>query len=160
MLPPHSVLDTFSKKRKFYTLVVSAVICVLCYCHLWCYDAQCVIVICDVMQVCTCPCLHSKIRLRIWKIMYLWRRAGCECLCVLITRPLCGLAVKAIRGMPPTLFNRPVLFTNRSITRCLEHAGDRQIFDFTVSGAPGSTYPGRRHAAEALNGEAAKRPSN
>ena len=34
------------------------------------------------------------------------------------------------------------------------------IFDSTVSGAPGSTYQGRRHAAEALNGEAAKRPSN
>ena len=33
------------------------------------------------------------------------------------------------------------------------------IFDFAVSGAPGSTYQGRRHAAEALNGEAAKRPS-
>ena len=46
-----------------------------------------------------------------------------------------------------------------SITRCLGYAGDRQIFNFTVSGAPGSTYPGRRHAAEALNGEAAKRPS-
>ena len=76
------------------------------------------------------------------------------------TRPLCGLAVKALRGMPPTLFNRPVLFTNISITRCLEHAGDRQIIDFTVSGAPGSTYQGRRHAAEALYGEAAKRPSN
>ena len=76
------------------------------------------------------------------------------------TQPFCGLAVKALRGMPPTLFNRPVLFTNRSITRCLEHAGDRQIFDFTVSGAPGSTYQGRRHAAEALYGEAAKRPSN
>ena len=29
----------------------------------------------------------------------------------------------------------------------------------SVSGAPGSTYQGRRHAAEALNGEAAKRPS-
>ena len=82
------------------------------------------------------------------------------CVCVLVTRPLRGLAVKALRGMPPTLFNRPVLFTNRSITRCLEHAGDRQIFDFTVSGAPGSTYQGRRHAAEALYGEAAKRPSN
>ena len=80
--------------------------------------------------------------------------------CVLVTRPLRGLAVKALRGMPPTLFNRPVQFTNRSITRCLEHAGDRQIFDFTVSGAPGSTYQGRRHAAEALYGEAAKRPSN
>ena len=82
------------------------------------------------------------------------------CVCVLVTRPLRGLAVKALRGMPPTLFNRSVLFTNRSITRCLEHAGDRQIFDFTMSGAPGSTYQGRRHAAEALNGEAAKRPSN
>ena len=34
------------------------------------------------------------------------------------------------------------------------------IFDFTVSGPPGSTYQGRRHAAIALNGEAAKRPSN
>ena len=34
------------------------------------------------------------------------------------------------------------------------------IFDSTVSGAPGSTYQGRRHAAEALYGEAAKRPSN
>ena len=33
------------------------------------------------------------------------------------------------------------------------------LFDFTMSGAPGSTYQGRRHAAEALNGEAAKRPS-
>ena len=62
--------------------------------------------------------------------------------------------------MPPTLFYRTVLFTKRSITRCLEHAGDRQIFNFTVSGTPGSTYQGRRHAAEALNGEAAKRPSN
>ena len=61
--------------------------------------------------------------------------------------------------MPPTLFNRSVLFTNRSIARCLEHAGDRQIFDLTVSGAPGSTYQGRRHAAEALYGEAAKRLS-
>ena len=61
--------------------------------------------------------------------------------------------------MPPTLFYRTVLFTKRSITRCLGHAGDRQIFNFTVSGAPGSTYQGRRHAAEALNGEAAKRPS-
>ena len=60
--------------------------------------------------------------------------------CVLVTRPLRGLAVKALRGMPPTLFNRPVQFTNRSITRCLEHAGDRQIFDFTVSGASESTY--------------------
>ena len=95
----------------------------------------------------------------------------------LTTRPLRSLAVKALRGMPPTLFNSaasrprcksasrhvagpPVLFTNRSITRCLGHVGDRQIFNFTVSGAPGSTYPGRRHAAEALNGEAAKRPSN
>ena len=94
----------------------------------------------------------------------------------LTTRPLRSLAVKALRGMPPTLFNSaasrprcksasrhvagpPVLFTNRSITRCLGHVGDRQIFNFTVSGAPGSTYPGRRHAAEALNGEAAKRPS-
>ena len=28
--------------------------------------------------------------------------------CVLVTRPLCGLAVKALRGMPPTLLNRPV----------------------------------------------------
>ena len=28
--------------------------------------------------------------------------------CVLVTRPLRGLAVKALRGMPPTLFNRPV----------------------------------------------------
>ena len=28
-----------------------------------------------------------------------------------------------------------------------------------MSGAPGSTYQGRRHAAEALYGEAAKRPS-
>ena len=80
--------------------------------------------------------------------------------CVLVTRLLCGLAVKALRGMPPTLFNRPALFTNRSITRCLEHAGDQQLFDFTESGAPGSTYQGRRHAAEALYGEAAKRPSN
>ena len=94
----------------------------------------------------------------------------------LTTRPLRSLAVKALRGMPPTLFNSaasrprcksasrhvagpPVLFTNRSITWCLGHVGDRQIFNFTVSGAPGSTYPGRRHAAEALNGEAAKRPS-
>ena len=83
----------------------------------------------------------------------------------LTTRPLRSLAVKALRGMPPTLFNSaasrprcksasrhvagpPVLFTNRSITRCLGHVGDRQIFNFTVSGAPGSTYPGRRHAAE------------
>ena len=65
----------------------------------------------------------------------------------------------AARHMPPILFNRSVLFPNRSITRCLEHAGDRQIFDFTMSGAPGSTYQGRRHAAEALYGEAAKRPS-
>ena len=66
------------------------------------------------------------------------------------TRPLRGLAVKALRNMPPILFNRSVLFPNRSITRCLEHAGDRQIFDFTVFGAAGSTYQGRRHAAEAL----------
>ena len=36
---------------------------------------------------------------------------------------------------------------------------DRQIFDFTVSGAPGSTKQGRRHAAKRVNGEAAKRPS-
>ena len=68
--------------------------------------------------------------------------------------------VETLRGMPPTLYSRPALFTNRSISRYLEHAGDRQMFDFTVSGAPGSTYQCRRHAAEALNGEAAKRPSN
>ena len=37
---------------------------------------------------------------------------------------------------------------------------DRQIFDFTVSGAPGSTKQGRRHAAKRVNGEAAKRPNN
>ena len=80
--------------------------------------------------------------------------------CVLVTRPLRGLDVKALRGMPPTLFIRPVQFTNRSITRCLERAGDQQLFDFTESGAPGSTSQGRRHAAEALYGEAAKRPSN
>ena len=45
----------------------------------------------------------------------------------------------AARHMPPILFNRSVLFPNRSITRCLEHAGDRQIFEFTVFGAAGST---------------------
>ena len=56
----------------------------------------------------------------------------------------------AARHMPPILFNRSVLFPNRSITRCLKHAGDRQIFHFTVFGAAGSTYQGRRHAAEAL----------
>ena len=99
--------------------------------------------VCVCVCVCVCACVLA-----------------CARVCVLVTRPLRGLAVKALRGMPPTLFNRSVLVTNRSITRCLEHAGDRQIFDFTVSGAPGSTYPGRRHAAEALNGEAAKRPSN
>ena len=54
-----------------------------------------------------------------------------------LIRPLRGLAVKALRGMPPTLFNRPVLFTNRGITRCLGHAGDRQIFDSQCPGRPG-----------------------
>ena len=61
-------------------------------------------------------------------------------------RPPRGLPVKALRGMPPTLFNRPVLFTKRSITRCLGHAGDRQIFNLAASRPRRLTLP--RHAAD------------
>ena len=42
MLPINYVLDTFSKKRNFYTLVVSAVMCVVSLVSL-CYVALCCI---------------------------------------------------------------------------------------------------------------------
>ena len=74
--------------------------------------------------------------------------------CLLVTRPLRGLAVKALRGMPPTLFNRPVQFTNRIISKCLEHAGDRQISQESVEIRVCVYY-----AAKRFYNEAAKRPS-
>ena len=79
--------------------------------------------------------------------------------CVLVTRPLRGLAVKRFRGMPPTWVSRPgrpghCEIKDLSVPRMLQTLGDD-----SVGKLHGSIKQGRRHAAKRFYSEAAKQPS-
>ena len=63
MLPINSIFDTFSKKRNVYTLVVNSDVgCVTVICSVM---LHCVVLCRTVLQVRTCPCVHSEIKSRI-----------------------------------------------------------------------------------------------
>ena len=72
MLPINSILDTFSKKRNFYTRVVSAVMCVVTFLLVM---LCCIVLYCVVSYRapgCGCPCVRSEMKSRIDSISYLY----------------------------------------------------------------------------------------